>query len=87
MFVKKYNEGNPLKSIDIEYDSAYWHNKNSDDKRDQCMILKDWKILRIKSGSKIPDISKLINSINILINSSNLYTEIMLDDWYEKEAV
>lgn len=75
--------------IDIEYDSWYWHNKKSDRKRDEVLKSRRYKILRIKSGRKIPDEELLLKEINELLNTEKKYCEIILNDWnqyyYERE--
>lgn len=68
--------------IDLEYDSWYWHqDKNRDRKRDEFTKSQGWKILRIRSGHKVPTFEQLKESINILINSDKKFTQIILDDW------
>ena len=77
--------------IDIEYDGWYWHQDAQKDRnRDEHFKLSGWKILRIKSGNKIPTKDQLIEAINRLIKNGYSYTEIVLDDWinsvkYRKE--
>lgn len=70
--------------IDIEYDGWYWHKdtQDKDEIRNEKCISENIKVLRIKSGMKIPTKQDLINSINELINNDNLfYKEIILPDW------
>lgn len=66
--------------IDIEYDGEYWHENNVefDSKRDKELINLGYKVLRIKSKKKIPDISVLKEKIDYLINSNNNITQIIL---------
>jgi very-short-patch-repair endonuclease len=72
--------------IDIEYDGSYWHqDKQKDRKRDEFLKTQGWKILRIRSGQKVPTLIELQNSIEKLINTNRNYTQITLDDWKEKE--
>jgi very-short-patch-repair endonuclease len=74
--------------IDLEYDCWYWHKDNQkyDRKRDEFTKSQGWKVLRVKSNKKIPSLEELIQSIDKLINSSRKYTEIVLDDWGNKEV-
>lgn len=70
--------------IDIEYDGWYWHQDKEKDKyRNDYLINKNWKVLRIKSGVELPTINQLRESLNILINTNEMYQEIILDDWKE----
>lgn len=67
--------------IDIEYDGWHWHRDSDKDQlRNQKVQNEGYKILRVKSGSKIPNIIDIQNAINNLLNGSN-YEEIVLDDW------
>lgn len=70
--------------IDIEYDGYNWH-KNKQDfdrKRDNDVNRAGFKILRIKSGSKIPNKDELLRDIETLINEDDIwYKEIVLSDW------
>lgn len=71
--------------IDIEYDGQHWHQDNKKDRRrDEVSKSYGWKVLRIKSGHKIPTIEQLEEAINRLINGHS-YAEIKLDDWKEDE--
>lgn len=68
--------------IDIEYDGWYWHkNSEKDLERNKFLIDNGYKVLRIKSGTKLPTNEQLLNSIDLLCNSAETYTEIVLDDW------
>lgn len=68
--------------IDLEYDGWYWHQDNQRDrKRDEFLKSQGWKILRIRSGHKIPSFKELQESINKLINTDRTFTKIVLDDW------
>lgn len=71
--------------IDIEYDGWYWHqNKQKDRARDEVLKKLGWRIFRIRSGSKIPDVEDLDNGIKYLLEGHN-FTCIVLPDWKEKE--
>ena len=71
--------------IDIEYDCWYWHDEEKDEKRNKKLILEGWKILRIKSGEKIPETSLILNKISrLLSNPTEKYIEIILSDWKDK---
>ena len=71
--------------IDIEYDGWYWHNKIKDRIRDEFLKSEGWKILRIKSGHKLPSESELLEGILKLINTDRKFTQIILDDWKDKK--
>lgn len=74
--------------IDIEYDGWYWHqNKHKDIKRDEHFKAIGWKILRVKSGNKLPNVQQLETAINDLVQNDCDYIEIVLEDWmkYRKE--
>lgn len=72
--------------INVEYDGWFWHKKRSDNPRNSYLLNRDWKILRIKSGHKLPTIEELKNKLKILIETDEKYQEIILDDWKEKEV-
>lgn len=78
---------NKLK-IDIEYDGWYWHKDKveKDTNRNEFLINDNWKVLRIKSRYNLPTIEQLQEKLNILINTDEMYQEIILDDWKEKEV-
>lgn len=68
--------------INIEYDSWYWHNKKTDRKRDEVLKSKGYKIFRIKSGKKIPELYDLKGKIEYLVlNKNAFYTHLILSDW------
>jgi len=69
--------------IDIEYDCSYWHTPELDKKRDNILIERGYKILRIKSGRNIPEHEDLKSSINILLKTEEKYLELFLIDWNE----
>lgn len=72
--------------IDIEYDGWYWHqDKQRDRRRDEYVKSQGFKILRIKSGNKLPAEEQLFEAINKLVKTNYKYTEIILDDWKEGE--
>lgn len=66
------------------YKSWYWHQDSQRDRRrDEHFKSKGWKVLRIKSGHKLPTEEQLFEAIDKLINTNRKYTEIKLDDWKE----
>ena len=69
--------------IDIEYDGYYWHkDKNKDRRRDEVVKKKgNYKVLRILSGTQIPDIQDLKNKIEVLLTTDKKFTSIKLSDW------
>ncbi len=73
--------------INIEYDGWYWHNDIKDRRRDEYLKSEGWKILRIKSGRKIPDEMQLIYILEDLILGDHRYNEIILDDWGKGEQI
>ena len=71
--------------IDIEYDGWYWHNPKDDRRKDEYLKSKGWKVLRIRSGHKIPTIEQLEIAIKKLTTTDKVFTTITLDDWKEEE--
>lgn len=72
--------------IDIEYDGWYWHQDSQRDRRrDEYLKSQGFKILRIRSGNKLPTEEQLFEAIDKLIDTDRKYTEIILDDWKEGE--
>lgn len=71
--------------INIEYDSSYWHNPTRDRRRDEFLKSKGYKILRVKSGKKVPDLKELIEKIDLLTYSDLRYSEIILSDWNDEQ--
>lgn len=70
--------------IDIEYDGWYWHqNKQRDTRRDNYLIRKGFKILRIRSGELLPTADELFSAIDCLVNTEHHFKEIKLSDWKE----
>ena len=69
--------------IDIEYDGWVWHNSTRDRRRDEFLKSQGWKIMRIKSGHKLPTIDQLKIAIEDLTTTDYKYYEIVLDDWKE----
>lgn len=71
-----------LLKIDVEYDGSFWHqDQQKDRRRDEFLKKEGYKILRIKSGHKVPSKEELIQSLNKLIREDYSYTEIVLNDW------
>lgn len=69
--------------IDIEYDGWVWHNLDKDRRRDQYSKSKGWKVLRVKSGHKLPREDELFEAIDYLINTEYRHKDIFLSDWKE----
>ena len=68
--------------IDIEYDGWYWHqDKRKDFKRDKFIQSQDYKVFRIKSGTLLPTVEQLKNSIDELLLTDKKYSSITLSDW------
>ena len=53
--------------IDIEYDGKFWHQNEEKDKKRDANVENFYKILRIKSKSKVPSDEELIKSVNLLL--------------------
>lgn len=70
--------------IDIEYDGAYWHHdkQDLDQTRDKKINSQNIKVLRIKSGTKLPTTKQITEAISNLIDNNLNYYEIVLSDWY-----
>ena len=75
--------------IDIEYDGWFIHKDKecSDKNRDQKIIHNGMKVLRIKSGSLLPDEQCLVDSIIELSKTNQNYKEIILKDWEDRENI
>ena len=73
--------------IDIEYDGWFFHKDkvNTDLKRNQELCDAGIKVLRVKSGSLVPDEQLLVNAIINLSQSDLFYDEIILKDWEYRE--
>lgn len=69
--------------IDIEYDGWYWHkdSKKIDNIRNHIVNNNGYKILRIRSRNKIPDLTTIENALDELINTNKNIKIITLDDW------
>ena len=68
--------------IDIEYDCDYWHkDTQADRRRDEFFKKQGYKILRIKSRRSIPTIEEIDEVIQILLNSTFKYKEIIMPDY------
>jgi hypothetical protein len=72
-------------SIDIEYDSWYWHSPAKDRKRDEFIKSEGFKVLRIKSGKKLPDKESLYKKIESLLLTDKKYSSLVLEDWNQEE--
>lgn len=70
-------------NIDVEYDGWHWHNDEKDSLRNEIVKSRGWKILRIKSSNKIPNMDEVFSKIENLLNTETIYDEIILDDWGE----
>jgi len=69
----------------LGYDGWYWHNPKDDRRKDEYLKSKGWKVLRIRSGHKIPTIEQLEIAIKKLTTTDKVFTTITLDDWKEEE--
>lgn len=70
--------------IAVEYDCWYWHKDrlDKDAERDQLLIADGWRVLRVKSRTKLPTKNQLKTAVNQLVNGRT-YVEIILSDWGE----
>lgn len=70
--------------IAIEYDGSYWHQDSQKDRRrDEFVKSQGWKVLRIKSGHKLPTNDQLKEAVERLLNGFS-FAQIILDDWKEE---
>lgn len=73
-------------NIDIEYDGSYWHqDQQKDIRRDKFLQAQGFKVLRIRSGHKIPSEEKLFSAINELATTNCIFKEIILSDWNQEQ--
>ena len=69
-------------AVNVEYDGAFWHtNQDKDRKRDEFVKDYGYRILRIKSGTKIPNFADLVDKIESLRYGEHAYDEMVLPDW------
>lgn len=70
------------KKFAVEYDCWYWHKENleRDTTRDRELIQDGWRVLRVKSSTKLPTQTQLDAALAELVGGAK-YTEIVLDDW------
>ena len=75
-------------NIDIEYDGGYWHQDQQQDiRRDKFLQAQGFKVLRIRSGHKIPSEEELFFAINELVTTNRIFKEIILLDWKEQHKI
>lgn len=70
--------------IAIEYDCAYWHNPEIDERKNRYLLDKGYCLIRIKSGRLMPTKDSLLSSIHNIIFENLKYDEIYLKDWDEE---
>lgn len=60
--------------IDIEYDGWYWHTQkqNNDEKRNEIILSKNFKVLRFISKGRIPTKNQIIEGVNRILEGKNL---------------
>ena len=77
--VAVYGDGGP---IAVEYDSWFWHQakQQKDRRRDAHLRQAGWRVLRVKSNFKIPDLKQLEAGLRRLREGA-WYSEITLPDW------
>ena len=68
----------------IEYDCWYWHIPSTDNNKDNLLLDMGYKILRIKSGKKIPNKEILFYNIDNLLYGTEKYSQIIMNDWNEE---
>jgi len=71
--------------IVLEYDGYYWHKGRNDRRRTNYILKHGWKMIRIKSNSKLPARSVLKQKLE-RARKGTIYQEIILDDWGEKKC-
>lgn len=68
--------------IGIEYDCWYWHEDvEREHKRDAYLIGEGWKLLHVKSGSLLPELSDVEKALIKLVTNKSQVEEIVLEDW------
>lgn len=73
-------------NIDIEYDGSYWHqDQQRDIKRDKFLQSQGFKVLRIRSGHKLPTEEQLFSAIDELVTTDCIFKEIILSDWKSQQ--
>lgn len=71
-------------NIDIEYDGYRWHqDQQADIKRDKFLQSNGFKVLRVRSGHKLPTEEELFTTIDELITTDRKFKEIILSDWQQ----
>lgn len=67
-------------NIDVEYDGIYWHslNPDKDRKRNQYVLSRGFKILRIVSADVLPEEEQLKQLIDTLVNTDETFIEIII---------
>lgn len=67
--------------INIEYDGWYWHKNRLDKdlKRNNFLINRGYKVLRIRSKIELPTKEQIIDAIDYLVEDNHSYVEINLD--------
>lgn len=72
----------PDERIAIEYDCSFWHKgkEEYDANRDEYMIARGWRVLRIKSRKALPSREDIADALT-LINEGHHYVEIVMPDW------
>lgn len=73
--------------IAIEYDSHYWHKQNEevDERKNKELFDQGWKLLRVKSVWKVPELEHLERAVSVLKETPISYVELVLDDWVQRE--
>ena len=73
-------------NVDIEYDGSYWHQDQQNDiRRDKFLQSQGIKVLRIRSGRKLPTEKELFSAIDELVTTDHVFKEIVLSDWNSKQ--
>lgn len=67
--------------INIEYDGWYWHKDNQeyDDRRNQYLIQRGYKVLRIRSNYELPTKEQIIEGVDYLVKGNHHLCYIDLD--------
>lgn len=72
----------PDEKICLEFDSWHFHRKMRahDFARDEYLIERGWRVLRVKSNMSLPSLDMLADALQVL-NEGQYYVEIVMSDW------
>lgn len=70
----------PEDKIVIEYDGWHWHKNKDDYERTQYLLRRGWKVIKIKSNSKLP-YRATVRQMIVRAKKGKRYQELVLKDW------